>query len=82
MDGAGLTPLERIELRGLLQDRWRDQVRLITLLLLAQCEVADTGESTWSRTPLLDAAALEIAVRGHVKVPAGGQEKSPLVAAE
>ena len=63
MDGAGLTPLERIELRGLLQDRWRDQVRLVTLLLLAQCEVADRGESTWSRTPLLDAAALEIAIQ-------------------
>ena len=31
-----LTPLERLQLRDALQDRWRDQVRQITLLSLAR----------------------------------------------
>jgi len=31
-----LTPLERLQVRDALQDRWREQVRQITLLLLAR----------------------------------------------
>lgn len=62
MDREGLTPLERIELRDLLQDRWRDQVRLITLLSLARYDVMDADAANPSGTHLLDATSLELAV--------------------
>lgn len=56
----GLTPLERIELRETLQDQWRDQMRLITLLSL-HYNVAESEAG--SPDPWLDATATEMALR-------------------
>lgn len=46
MDRTGdvdvLTPLERLRLRAAMQDLWRDQVRLITLLCLAYYDDPNT----------------------------------------
>jgi len=55
-----LTPLERLQIRDALQDRWRDQVRAITLLSLARYDRDDTGASAPLEAPgpgtTLDAA--------------------------
>jgi hypothetical protein len=63
MDGSAqaelLTPLERIELRESLQDRWRGQMRLITLLSLHR-DVAE--REAGSPDPWLDASAAERAI--------------------
>lgn len=41
-----LTPLERLRIRESLQDRWRDQVRRITLLSLELYDDLDAEEPT------------------------------------
>lgn len=41
-----LTPLERLQLRDALQDRWREQVRQITVLSVARYEREDVALST------------------------------------
>lgn len=55
-----LTPLERLQLRDALQDRWREQVRQITLLSLARYDREDPDASAPLATPArgtsLDAA--------------------------
>jgi len=43
--GQPLTPLERLQVRDALQDRWREQVRQITLLSLARYERDDPNGS-------------------------------------
>jgi hypothetical protein len=58
-EAAALTSLERVRLREALQDRWRSQRRLITLLSLhrdvAESEAGSGGQ--W-----LDATATELAI--------------------
>jgi len=55
-----LTPLERLQVRDVLQDRWREQIQQITLLSLARYERDDPGGSAPPETPAqgtsLDAA--------------------------
>jgi RNA polymerase-binding transcription factor DksA len=55
-----LTPLERLQVRDTLQDRWREQVRQITLLSLARYDRKDPEGSapleTLGRATSLDAA--------------------------
>jgi RNA polymerase-binding transcription factor DksA len=46
-----LTPLERLQVRDALQDRWREQVRQITLLSLARYERDDPDGSAPVATP-------------------------------
>lgn len=62
MSREDLTPTERLKLRDLLQDRWRDHAQLITLLTLARYEVVDADSAAWSRSSLLDLPALETAI--------------------
>jgi hypothetical protein len=61
-----LTTLERMDVREALQDRWREQMRLITLLTL-QLEVAESeagSAGTW-----LDTTATELAIhRARVRL--------------
>lgn len=54
-----LTPLERLELRESLQDRWREQRRLITLLTLQYDVTTAEGGAPASS---LDTSALELAI--------------------
>jgi RNA polymerase-binding transcription factor DksA len=61
-----LTPPERIELREALQDRWRAQRRLITLLSLHR-DVAE--REAGSPDPWIDASAAERAIhRARVRL--------------
>jgi RNA polymerase-binding transcription factor DksA len=57
-----LTPLERLQLRDALQDRWREQVRQITLLSLAWYD-ADGADPATSAAAPIDSSALEWAIR-------------------
>lgn len=57
-----LTPLQRLQLRDSLQDRWREQVRQITLLGLARHDHDDRGDV---RSPIgasTDVRALDAAI--------------------
>jgi RNA polymerase-binding transcription factor DksA len=62
-----LTPLERLQLRDALQDRWREQVRQITLLSLARYDREESYASaplaTPAQGPSLDAAIDRARVR-------------------
>ena len=57
-----LTPLERLQLRDALQDRWREKVRQITLLSLARYD-REHAERIASRAGVpLEGASLERAI--------------------
>ena len=57
-----LTPLERLQVRDALQDRWREQVRLITVLSLARYD----GDNVDGVASLPGAAAEESALDGSI----------------
>jgi RNA polymerase-binding transcription factor DksA len=67
-----LTPLERLQLRETLQDRWRDQVRLITELSVDLHTVLGNDDDDESD---IDAAAVAVAV-SHARLRLGEIEQA------
>lgn len=58
-----LTPLQRLQLRDALQDLWRDQVHLITLLSLANNDDPGAADETAAATAMRAGTALAAARR-------------------
>jgi len=54
-----LTPLERLQLRDALQDRWREQVRQITLLSLARYDFEDAEQVSLAAGALTEESSLD-----------------------
>lgn len=54
-----VTPLQRLHLRDLLQDRWREQVRQITVLSLARYDRPDPDRASSPAIPLTEGSSLD-----------------------